>query len=486
MIEMKPEKRIDIEGLENNLVNLTTKDLIYRIKAEELSREFVTAFQNWAEGEKFLSLYYLIPQFKIIATDSYYTHYSVVPLIRSDQNPDNILEQAREFTKEYIESSNFQRIKPLTTLNDDMSKVYALALVKSIIMKIRDELNKKGEGEKLDKLEELFKQVLSQQGEDAIKSGSYKLDQQGQKIVNEVIQAINKHVDMQRVMATAIADAENATKNAKAIEELVGGKQAGKEPGEFKKILNLTLEALWKVDFREMLTTAGRIIDSMPKFVSITKERDKHGDEIYGYRTTRKPWEALARDLALPDEVFEAKLMSNGLLAREKVVTKEGAYYVIIDKSGSMAGEKTRWARSVALAIFKLARMKGRKYFLRFFDTMVYPDKPIEDPYEVLEHILKVESNGGTSIDTALTTALNDLRERKLSEYTNTVIIITDGEDEVTTDPEVFKQNNASLVAIMIQGFNDSLRKIAEATGGKYLKAELDEKGGLRVVEEVK
>ena len=483
---MVAEKMKDISELENNLINITTKDMIYRIKANELSREFISAFQNWAEGNKFNALFYLIPQMKVLATDAYYTHYSVVPLLRSSENPDNILENTRKFFKEYVESSDYKRIKPLTTLNDDMSKIYALALAKSIIMKLRDELNKKGEGDKLDKLSEIYTDILMNQGSNALENGTYQLNNQQKQIVQQVIEAINKNVNMEQVLATAIKDAENATRNADEVMKLIGGKEAGKEAGTFEKVLGLTLETLWNVDFKTIIDTAGKIAESMPHFVSITKERDKHGDELYGYRTTRKPWEALARDLALPDEVFEAKLLGNGLLAREKVVTKEGAYYVIIDKSGSMMGEKTRWARSVALALFKLARMKKRKYFLRFFDFIVHPDEPISDPFQAIEYILKIGSDGGTSIDTALSTALKDLKERKLSEHTNTIIIITDGEDEVTIPVEAFKENNATLVAIMIQGDNYALKKIAEATGGKYLKAVLDREGALKVIEEVK
>lgn len=423
---------------------------------------------------------------KVLATDAYYTHYSVVPLLRSTENPDNILENARTFLKEYVESEDYRKIKPLTTLNDDMSKVYALALTKSIIMKLRDELNKKNQGDKLDRLEEVYTDILMNQGSNALENGTYQLSNEQKQVIQQVIEAINKNVNMERVLATAIKDAENATKNAKELMKLVGGKEAGKEAGTFEKVLGLTLETLWNVDFKTIIDTAGKIAESIPHFVSITKERDKHGDELYGYRTTRKPWEALARDLALPDEIFEAKLMSNGLLSREKVITKEGAYYVLIDKSGSMMGEKTRWARSVALALFKLARMKKRKYFLRFFDFIVHPDEPISDPFQAIEYILKIGSDGGTSIDTALSTALKDLRERKLSEYTNTIIIITDGEDDVTIPVEAFKENNATLVAIMIQGNNYALKKIAEATGGKYLKAVLDREGALKVIEEVK
>jgi len=138
------------------------------------------------------------------------------------------------------------------------------------------------------------------------------------------------------------------------------------------------------------------------------------------------------------------------------------------------------------LAIYRLSKVKKRRYFLRFFDHVVYPEEPIEKPDEVVEYILTIGANGGTSIDTAIRTAIDDLVNRKLNQYTNTIILITDGEDTVETRPEELKENNISLVAIMIQGNNYSLKKLAEASNGKYLRAVIDFNGALRIIEEVK
>jgi uncharacterized protein with von Willebrand factor type A (vWA) domain len=272
----------------------------------------------------------------------------------------------------------------------------------------------------------------------------------------------------------------------KEIMRFAGGKHAGKQPGTISFLADLA-DAIrrQKVDVK-IIELAGRIADFMPRFTKMKKQKDEHGDELAGYRLTKKLEKALPRELAMPDEVFYYKLASGGFLAKEKQTIKEGAFYVLIDKSGSMAGEKTIWARATALALLKLAREKKRRFFMRFFDYDVYDLLDDADFQKLLTTILTAESNGGTSIDTALRTALKDLTEHKLIEQTNTVVIITDGEDEVSTKPEEFKKINATLVAVMIQGLNSTLKKIAEATGGKYLKATLTADGALKLLEEVR
>lgn len=45
--------KMDIEELENNLINITTKDMIYRIKANELSR---SSLMHSRTGLKVISL----------------------------------------------------------------------------------------------------------------------------------------------------------------------------------------------------------------------------------------------------------------------------------------------------------------------------------------------------------------------------------------------------------------------------------------------
>jgi uncharacterized protein with von Willebrand factor type A (vWA) domain len=189
----------------------------------------------------------------------------------------------------------------------------------------------------------------------------------------------------------------------------------------------------------------------------------------------------------LPDEVFYYKLANSGLLAREKVTVREGAFYVLLDKSGSMAERgKFTWASATALALLKLARAKGRRFYARLFDYRVYQLLDDSDPLRLSQELLTTMPDGGTSIDSALRTALRDLAEGGLAEKTNTIIIITDGEDTVTVKPEEFRRVNATLVAVMVRGLNEKLEELARATGGRYMKVEPTREGTLRVVDAVR
>jgi uncharacterized protein with von Willebrand factor type A (vWA) domain len=311
-------------------------------------------------------------------------------------------------------------------------------------------------------------------------------NQQIQQLTKKLVEklGINGN-EFKELLEEASKEAEKTTKTMHDIKRLVGGKQAGKEPGTISFLADLADAIMQqKVDVK-VIELAGKIADFMPKFTKLKKQKDEHGDELAGYRLTKKLEKALPRELAMPDEIFYYKLASSGFLAKEKQTIKEGAYYVLIDKSGSMAGEKTVWARAVALALLKLAREKKRRFFMRFFDYDVYDLLDDANFQKLLTAILTVESNGGTSIDSALRTALRDLVEKKLSEQTNTIIIITDGEDSVTVKPEEFKKANVTLVAVMIQGYNETLKVLTEKTDGKYMKATLTSDGALKLLEEV-
>jgi uncharacterized protein with von Willebrand factor type A (vWA) domain len=157
----------------------------------------------------------------------------------------------------------------------------------------------------------------------------------------------------------------------------------------------------------------------------------------------------------------------------------EGAYYILLDKSGSMyEGDKTVWSRSVALSLFKIAKMKNRKYFLRFFDNR--PHELMDNPYDIINALLTIEANKGTCIETALITSIRDLKNTKLSSKTNTIIIITDGEDKINTDivSRELSKIDVNIISVMINGYNEGLKKISE----KYLNAKLNEEGALKLL----
>jgi len=429
--------------LQNNLVNITNKDFIYNLVAERIGLYLPTNIK---------AIYDSCEHIRIIAADSYFIHYTLYPFLRS-KNEDEILEEVRRFKEQYLADERYQRIKTLTTLDDEMSLIYSIALTKTIIGKIMGKLNiNYDNSEDIKTLRAMVIRVLSE----LIKTG-----------------------EMGVILEYAMENAEQITRNAEEIRELIGGKKAGKEAGTFKKILDLAEHMMFVKFMKDIITMSKKLSEYIPKASRILKRRGKIGDEVSGYALTKKIERALPREIALPDELFLKKLAGEGFLTKEKLSVTEGAYYILIDKSGSMHGEKTIWARSVAIALYRLAKVKKRKYFLRFFDKRVYPkDGPIEQPEEIVDAILKVKSNGGTDITNALLTAIKDIKERGLSKYLNTIIIITDGEDVVQDLSKELKKANASLVSVMIQGDNETLRNLST----QYMKAELTEVGGAKLL----
>jgi uncharacterized protein with von Willebrand factor type A (vWA) domain len=520
----------ETQTLENNLLNITNRDAIYNIVSNTLMK---TLFEK-VEDE--LKPFLAIPQIPLIATDSYFLHYSVAPILKNS-NADKIMNSVLEFQREYVATDRYQALRSITVLDDKMSKIYSFALSKVVLEKLYEKLKNKLQQmspEEQQEVQNILQQMqqavnqlqqqlippqpqpllpvpgekppveelpmapgtgstvpigtpTSQQPQPSPQPQPSQSSQQLHQLTQRLLERLGvNNEELKKILNEAGKKAEKATKAVNDIRRLVGGKDAGKQPGTLEFLTDLADAVLkQKVDVK-IIELAGKIADSLPRFVKLRKTRSKHGDEIAGYRLTKNVEKALPRELALPDEVFYYKLASNGFLTKEMQSIEEGAYYVIVDKSGSMEGEKTVWARAVALALLKLAREKKRRYFLRFFDYVTYDLLNDSDPEKLLKHILEVRADGGTSIDTALRTALEDLEKHKLSELTNTIIIITDGEDEVLTMPEEFRKNNATLVAVMIQGRNSSLENIARKSGGEYLKVEPGVDGALKLVKTVK
>jgi DNA primase len=80
-----------------------------------------------------------IPQIPLIITDSYFLHYSVAPILRNN-NPDEVMNSALEFQKEYMTTNRYKALRSITVLDDEMSKIYSFALTKSVLEKLYEKL----------------------------------------------------------------------------------------------------------------------------------------------------------------------------------------------------------------------------------------------------------------------------------------------------------------------------------------------------------
>jgi uncharacterized protein with von Willebrand factor type A (vWA) domain len=183
------------------------------------------------------------------------------------------------------------------------------------------------------------------------------------------------------------------------------------------------------------------------------------------------------------DEITEIKMLNGSFITFAKKSNIDG-YYILLDKSGSMGGEKIMNARAIAFALGLLAKQRRLKFMFRFFDDNVY-DLIDKLNIENLAKIGSVDANGGTCISCALNKALEDLRNMK--EFI--IIIITDGEDEFDIEPlaNAIKNGKHKLISVLIG--NESFHNLTELTkkvDGVVLTTEdLDDKIALKILKEV-
>lgn len=499
--------------MENNLINVRVKDPVFIPVARRITEKVLESLKD--EDAKLLLQAY--PQIPIIAADNYFLHYSALPRLRSDENPDRLLNEVLAAQRDYVQSKQYATARIVTKLSDTFSTIHSIAFTKTFVEQLLEELRRQLPPQQYREFMEQLRQQAqqsqlggqggqqqqqaqqgqaqpqpqqgAQQGGDQQNQGQQGQEAQPQpqffgsgRLPPHLIDFPIDSEGVGRAFRRAQEEAQRTAQTARDVDELLG-LGAGKEPGSLDLLIDLTGKVIEVKGAERIISLAKKITDSMPFFVHRRKERDRRlGDEIAGYYLTKNVERALPRELALPDEVFYAKLAGGGLLSREKLVVKEGALYVLLDKSGSMEGEKTIWARSVALALLALARRKRARFFLRFFDTSAHDLTTDEEPAKLLGMLLRVKSDGGTSIDTALRTALEDLAKRGLAQLTNTIIIVTDGEDKVTVKKGELQRVGARLVSVMIKGDNDTLRTLSD----QYLRAQVSEHGALKLIEVVR
>jgi uncharacterized protein with von Willebrand factor type A (vWA) domain len=173
------------------------------------------------------------------------------------------------------------------------------------------------------------------------------------------------------------------------------------------------------------------------------------------------------------------------LLYSKELSAEEGPVYVLLDKSGSMSGDKINWARAVALALLAKSRAAGRLFGVRFFDSVVYDLYTVRrgdrtrKVLEVIKYLATVKASGGTNITNAIARATDDVTSRSIG--TTDIVLITDGEDKLSEHiiSSIIKSGNVRLHSVMIGGHNPTLERVSNS----YLAVrKLSEKEALKVV----
>lgn len=233
------------------------------------------------------------------------------------------------------------------------------------------------------------------------------------------------------------------------------------------------------------------VLSLIPDVVRKTKkkyERFNRG-EFNGYDLGSDLERLVPTQLAFPREYILLSYVESKLLLYDKKISKSlGPLYLLIDKSGSMEGEKIEWAKATAIALLIKSRREVREFYLRFFDgaphelIRVSRKASFSEFLSLVRNLARVKSGGGTDITKAIATACDDIISSGVVKRDSDVVVITDGEDtlSVTTLRRKLRQANARLFSVMIQGDNKDLKVLSE----KYLTVStLDKNTILKIVE---
>ncbi|MEM0139739.1 MAG: VWA domain-containing protein [Ferroplasma sp.] len=410
--------------IRSNLIGISQDSAVYRITRERIVRRLNTGLDS-DKSERI----------KSVATDIYFLFYSQHGYITQNRNSDEFMENMRNSMANLSMSDDFITARSYSKLNDRLSMLYSINFMKGL----NDRIKKNN--------------MNNPNPDKAIEP----------KMIDESMECAAKKMETAREIEKILKHNKN------------GGKMPNNEEMSIEALINLTDRVLEVDNADKILSMANKLIDAMPKFTKQMETYSING-ELAGYVKTLHISNVLSRELAMPDELFYSRIAS-GFTGKEKMLKSSGAYYILLDKSGSMyEGDKTLWSRSVALALFRIAELKKRKYFFRFFDNK--PHELLETPYDIMNGLLTVEANKGTCIECALKTALNDLQEGNMMKQTNTIIIITDGEDRVNMKDYFKKDGNVKLITVMINGHNEGLKRASM----EYINASLNEEGALQLL----
>jgi uncharacterized protein with von Willebrand factor type A (vWA) domain len=150
--------------------------------------------------------------------------------------------------------------------------------------------------------------------------------------------------------------------------------------------------------------------------------------------------------LALRD-LLERKSMQYGLRGTERL--GKGPLVLLLDRSGSMAGEKDEWSMAVALALLGMAHDEHRTFaFVAFTDQVIY--EAVVKPGERLdEEALNLTCSGGTDIDAAVARGLDIVERNPGALHEADLVLVTDGCSPAVQAAELKKWAKALGVSVL-------------------------------------
>ena len=452
-------------ALEGFFEGVDYKDIITRYRANVL-HESVKRILNVSVDKTFL-------------VDTFHSFYLPVPFLKKE---DEIPEPKRLLYKiinETLNSPIVHENRKFTILNTNYGMLYTVAYIKSLVESLRKRYESTTDSKEKETLSQILDQMSTsslenQQDANQKKEGTCSIEQQKGRNGSQQNQQQEEQLEklIEEINKDALIKAEEKVKTAMQLENMMNGGQSAGMGSSLLHDENIdnVLELAENTEIKKIL----ELLSGLTGLGTFTKKRytEFQRGEVHGYKIGSFDDERIVpSELALPDDLFYAKLAESELLLQERKIREaKGAIYVLLDKSGSMEeNEKKIWAKAVALALYNRARKEKRDYYIRFFDGTPYQlykvskKSKANDVMNMLRYIASIRASGGTNISRAIITACEDIKDGHVK-GTSEIILITDGEDEIDSYKikRVLKEVNAKLFTVMIKGNNENLSRISE------------------------
>lgn len=353
--------------------------------------------------------------------DMYYLHYLPAPILRVDGYANSWYSIARKI----LESDAGRIIRSRTILDSFMSIIVASILI--------SRLSSLGKKEWTPSRAEISDPM----------GGSAEVD----RALEEIAEDIN---------------------NIYALRNIAEGLNPGRlSIASFERYTMGIIKLARRADVSEILRTLRGLRES--DILSHRKPRPSRRGMKTGYELGSDLERLASRSMIHDDDVFYFKLAEGKLVLYSKAHEKtRGPIYLLVDKSGSMDGDKILWAKALSISIIAKAIRVGRRVLFRYFDSQphelrvtsgrISPDATLS----LIDYIASMKNAGGTDISRALITAISDIKRDNLTECN--VILITDGIDNIMSKPirRGLKDTGSRLYTVMIKGHNDSLKAISD------------------------
>ena len=188
-------------------------------------------------------------------------------------------------------------------------------------------------------------------------------------------------------------------------------------------------------------------LDLLPSVLETKRASGQQSFSVDGYAGLARRGtidSLMLSELAFEDDLFEQRFMEKEVFyyAREKQHEEDRKlHYIVLDATASMRGQRSVFARGLALTLMKKLSLRGEDVYFRFFDSRLYEVQSARSRHRVdaggvnVPYVLCFKGEHGRNYARVFGMLANDLaRLRKRERRTPILYLLTHAECHVPAD----------------------------------------------------